>query len=86
MAGALGLGRLCKSALAATVAWWIAHDLLHAKSPAFAPFSAVLIMNVTVYQSRPCAATVAFGIAPSLHAFAGHGVRVATGVLALCWS
>ncbi|MEU7646870.1 FUSC family protein [Streptomyces huasconensis] len=42
---------ICKSALAATVAWWIAHDLLHAKSPAFAPFSAVLIMNVTVYQS-----------------------------------
>ncbi|WPO73142.1 FUSC family protein [Streptomyces sp. KN37] len=42
---------MCKSALAATVAWWIAHDLLHAKSPAFAPFSAVLIMNVTVYQS-----------------------------------
>ncbi|MBM7173790.1 hypothetical protein JQK87_36535 [Streptomyces sp. G44] len=42
---------ILKSALAATVAWWIAHDLLHAKSPAFAPFSAVLIMNVTVYQS-----------------------------------
>lgn len=40
-----------KRVLAATLAWWIAHDLLHAKSSAFAPFSAVLIMNVTIYKS-----------------------------------
>lgn len=40
-----------KSTLAATVAWVIAHHFLHAQSPAFAPFSAVLIMQVTVYQS-----------------------------------
>lgn len=40
-----------KSALAATLAWWIAYDLLKAASPAFAPFSAVLIMNATVYKS-----------------------------------
>jgi len=40
-----------KSTLAATLAWFTAADLLHAQSPAFAPFSAVLIMNVTVYQS-----------------------------------
>lgn len=40
-----------KSALAATLAWWTAQDLLHAASPAFAPFSAVLIMNATIYQS-----------------------------------
>ncbi|MFI0814241.1 aromatic acid exporter family protein [Streptomyces sp. NPDC021098] len=40
-----------KSTLAATLAWLVAQYLLHAQSPAFAPFSAVLIMNVTVYQS-----------------------------------
>ncbi|MFG2831022.1 aromatic acid exporter family protein [Streptomyces sp. NPDC048434] len=40
-----------KSTLAATVAWVISYHLLNAQSPAFAPFSAVLIMQVTVYQS-----------------------------------
>ncbi|MFD3511638.1 aromatic acid exporter family protein [Streptomyces sp. NPDC058657] len=40
-----------KSALAATLAWVIAHDLLGAQSPAFAPFSAVLLMQVTIYRS-----------------------------------
>ncbi|MFJ6698053.1 aromatic acid exporter family protein [Streptomyces sp. NPDC091272] len=42
---------IVKSALAATAAWWVAYDLIGATSPAFAPFSAVLIMNATVYQS-----------------------------------
>ncbi|MFF0738893.1 aromatic acid exporter family protein [Streptomyces sp. NPDC004111] len=42
---------LGKSTLAATLAWWVAHDLIGATSPAFAPFSAVLIMNATVYRS-----------------------------------
>ncbi|MFD3420082.1 FUSC family protein [Streptomyces decoyicus] len=40
-----------KSTLAATIAWVISHNLLNAQSPAFAPFSAVLIMQVTIYQS-----------------------------------
>lgn len=40
-----------KSALAATLAWVIASTFLDARSPAFAPFSAVLIMQVTVYRS-----------------------------------
>lgn len=40
-----------KSTLAAAVSWAIAHDVMAAQSPAFAPFSAVLIMQVTVYQS-----------------------------------
>ncbi|MFC9942942.1 FUSC family protein [Streptomyces pratensis] len=40
-----------KSALAASLAWLIAFDVLDARSPAFAPFSAVLIMQVTVYRS-----------------------------------
>ncbi|MEU0300814.1 aromatic acid exporter family protein [Streptomyces sp. NPDC006175] len=40
-----------KSALAATLAWVISYDVLDSHSPAFAPFSAVLIMQVTVYRS-----------------------------------
>ncbi|MET7937802.1 aromatic acid exporter family protein [Streptomyces sp. NPDC005322] len=65
-----------KSTLAATLAWFIANDLLQAQSPAFAPFSAVLIMHVTVYQS----------IAQSLRYVAavitGVGVQAALGFLA----
>ncbi|GAA3092190.1 aromatic acid exporter family protein [Streptomyces rectiviolaceus] len=40
-----------KSTLAATLAWVVSYYVLDASSPAFAPFSAVLIMQVTVYQS-----------------------------------
>ncbi|MFF4281420.1 FUSC family protein [Streptomyces kronopolitis] len=40
-----------KSTLAATLAWVLSYNVLNAQSPAFAPFSAVLIMQVTVYQS-----------------------------------
>lgn len=40
-----------KSALAATLAWGVGHDLMSAAAPAFAPFSAVLMIQVTVYQS-----------------------------------
>ncbi|MEU1802258.1 aromatic acid exporter family protein [Streptomyces sp. NPDC019937] len=65
-----------KSTLAAALAWFTAKDLLHAQSPAFAPFSAVLIMNVTVYQS----------IAQSLRYVAavvtGVAVQAALGFLA----
>ncbi|NLU72248.1 hypothetical protein HCC61_06050 [Streptomyces sp. HNM0575] len=61
------LALIGKSALAALVAWWIAHDLMGARSPAFAPFSAVLIMQVTVYrsllQSLRYVGAVALGVA-----------------------
>ncbi|MFG2540003.1 aromatic acid exporter family protein [Streptomyces sp. NPDC048511] len=40
-----------KSTLAATLAWLVSYVALDARSPAFAPFSAVLIMQVTVYRS-----------------------------------
>jgi len=40
-----------KSALAACVAWVISYEMLDAQSPAFAPFSAILMMQITVYQS-----------------------------------
>ncbi|THA76127.1 hypothetical protein E6R60_14270 [Streptomyces sp. A0642] len=42
---------IVKRTLAATLAWLVSFYLLDAPSPAFAPFSAVLIMQVTVYQS-----------------------------------
>ncbi|MBN6035571.1 aromatic acid exporter family protein [Amycolatopsis sp. 195334CR] len=45
------LALIGKSAFAAAVSWVVAYDLMQAQSPAFAPFSAVLIMQVTVYQS-----------------------------------
>ncbi|MGW7049238.1 FUSC family protein [Streptomyces avermitilis] len=45
------LALIGKSTLAAGISWVIAHDLMQATSPAFAPFSAVLIMQVTVYRS-----------------------------------
>lgn len=40
-----------KSALAATIAWYVADDVIGAEAPAFAPFSAVLVMQATVYRS-----------------------------------
>lgn len=40
-----------KSAVAATAAWAVATHLLHAQSPAFAPFAAVLIIQATVHES-----------------------------------
>ncbi|MEU6845351.1 aromatic acid exporter family protein [Streptomyces sp. NPDC046716] len=83
---------VAKSVLAATLAWWIAHDLLKATSPAFAPFSAVLTMNVTIsrslWQALRYAAAVTVGVAvqaavallagPDLFAF------VVVAVIALC--
>ncbi|MFC3520703.1 aromatic acid exporter family protein [Streptomonospora nanhaiensis] len=42
---------IAKSTLAATIAWTIAYYGMRAQAPAFAPFSAVLMMQVTVYQS-----------------------------------
>lgn len=40
-----------KSTLAAGLSWFVGHDVMQAQTPAFAPFSAVLIMQVTVYRS-----------------------------------
>ncbi|GGO50316.1 hypothetical protein GCM10012287_29750 [Streptomyces daqingensis] len=40
-----------KSALVATLSWYLADDVMQAQSPAFAPFSAVLIVQITAYQS-----------------------------------
>ncbi|WP_420036384.1 FUSC family protein [Streptomyces sp. cg28] len=77
-----------KCVLASTLSWWIAHAVLNATSPAFAPFSAVLTMNVTVSKSlwqtlRHIAAVIVgvgvqavigFTAGPDLFAFALVGV------------
>ncbi|MEV7200942.1 FUSC family protein [Streptomyces griseoluteus] len=81
-----------KSALAATLAWWIAHDLLNAASPAFAPFSAVLIMNATVYKSvwqalrYTAAVTVGVAVQAAIGFLAGPDLFafVLVAVIALC--
>ncbi|GAA0464949.1 FUSC family protein [Streptomyces olivaceiscleroticus] len=65
-----------KSTLAATVCWVISHYLLNAQSPAFAPFSAVLIMQVTVYQSVVQSLRYVGAVA------AGVAVQAALGFLA----
>lgn len=67
---------IAKSTLAATIAWVISYDLLHAQSPAFAPFSAVLIMQVTVYQSLTQALCYVGAVA------AGVALQAALGFLA----
>lgn len=40
-----------KSGLAAWLAWFVAYEVLAAEAAAFAPFSAVWMMQVTIYQS-----------------------------------
>ncbi|NSC20166.1 hypothetical protein FM076_02645 [Streptomyces albus subsp. chlorinus] len=67
---------IVKSALAATAAWFVSHDLMAARSPAFAPFSAVLIMQVTVYQSLVQALRYLVAVV------AGVAVQAALGFLA----
>ncbi|GAA2344776.1 hypothetical protein Scani_40820 [Streptomyces caniferus] len=64
-----------KSTLAATIAWVISSDLLNAQSPAFAPFSAVLIMQVTIYQSLVQSLRYVGAVA------AGVAVQIALGFL-----
>ncbi|SHJ44181.1 Aromatic acid exporter family member 1 [Nocardiopsis flavescens] len=40
-----------KAALAATLSWLVAHGLMGAATPAFAPFAALLMVEVTLYRS-----------------------------------
>ncbi|WP_246594034.1 FUSC family protein [Streptomyces auratus] len=64
-----------KSTLAATIAWLVSSHVLHAQSPAFAPFSAVLIMQVTVYRSLLDSSRYVAAVA------AGVAVQAASGFL-----
>ncbi|WP_367046234.1 hypothetical protein [Streptomyces sp. Je 1-332] len=65
-----------KSTLAATLAWIVSYYALDAQSPAFAPFSAVMIMYVTVYQSVTQSLRYVGAVA------AGVAVQAALGFLA----
>lgn len=42
---------IAKSTLAATLAWIVSYNVLTSPAPAFAPFSAMLMIQVTIYQS-----------------------------------
>ncbi|MFH8487786.1 aromatic acid exporter family protein [Streptomyces longisporoflavus] len=65
-----------KSTLAASLAWVVSFYVLDAQSPAFAPFSAVMIMYVTVYQSVAQSLRYVGAVA------AGVAVQAALGFLA----
>ncbi|PWI44463.1 hypothetical protein CK485_11845 [Streptomyces sp. ICBB 8177] len=71
-----------KSVVAAALAWFVAHDVLHARSPAFAPFSAVLIMNVTLYESLRQAALYVGAVAIGVLVQAGIGFVAGPRLLA----
>ncbi|MBY8883558.1 hypothetical protein K7472_01690 [Streptomyces sp. PTM05] len=71
-----------KSVVAAALAWFVAHDVLHARSPAFAPFSAVLIMNVTLYESLRQAALYVGAVAIGVAVQAGIGFVAGPRLLA----
>ena len=70
-----------KSTLAATIAWVISYYLLHAQSPAFAPFSAVLIMQVTVYQSLLQSSRYVGAVVAGVAVQAALGFLVGPGLL-----
>ncbi|GFE13346.1 hypothetical protein Sgleb_13930 [Streptomyces glebosus] len=70
-----------KSTLAATIAWFISHHLLNAQSPAFAPFSAVLIMQVTVYQSLLQSMRYVGAVGAGVAVQAGLGFLTGPGLL-----
>lgn len=64
---------IVKSTAAASASWFVAHDLMAATAPAFAPFSAVLIMQVTVYQSLVQALRHLAAVAAGVFVQAGLG-------------
>jgi hypothetical protein len=75
------LALIGKSTLAALLSWTISHDVIVAQSPAFAPFSAVLIMQVTVYQSVLQAARYTAAVCAGVAAQGLLGLMAGTGLL-----
>ncbi|MER7729179.1 FUSC family protein [Streptomyces sp. NPDC096323] len=72
---------IVKRTLAATLAWLVSYYLLDAPSPAFAPFSAVLIMQVTVYQSLLQALRYLIAVAVGVAMVAAIGFVVGSDLL-----
>ncbi|MGW7412324.1 FUSC family protein [Streptomyces sp. NPDC054863] len=71
-----------KSVLAAALAWVVAHDLMGARSPAFAPFSAVLVMQPTVYQSVVQSLRYAGAVVVGVAVQAALGLAAGPGLVA----
>ncbi|WP_369215778.1 FUSC family protein [Streptomyces flavofungini] len=71
-----------KSTLAATLAWLVSYYALHAPSPAFAPFSAVLMMQVTVYQSLLQSLRYVAAVAVGVLMVSGLGFLIGSDLLA----
>ncbi|RAJ62386.1 aromatic acid exporter family member 1 [Streptomyces sp. Amel2xB2] len=42
---------IVKCTLVASISWYLAYDVMRAQTPAFAPFSAVLMVQITAYRS-----------------------------------
>nr|WP_309032281.1 aromatic acid exporter family protein [Streptomyces alfalfae] len=70
-----------KSTLAATLAWFLSYDVLNTPSPAFAPFSAVLIMQVTVYRSLLQALRYLAAVTVGVSMVAGVGFMIGSDLL-----
>ncbi|OEU86938.1 hypothetical protein DB35_25470 [Streptomyces abyssalis] len=64
---------IAKCTLVASISWVIAHVVMRAQMPAFAPFSAVLIMQITAYKSvlQALRYVVAVTVGVSLQGFFG---------------
>ncbi|RNG30738.1 FUSC family protein [Streptomyces botrytidirepellens] len=79
--GPQALELIGKSTLAAAASWYVAHDLVAAQTPAFAPFSAVLIMQVTVYQSMLQALRYLAAVCAGVFVQAGLGIMAGPGLI-----
>lgn len=81
------LMQILKSVLAGTAAWWLSVNVLNSELPFLAPWTALLMVHATVYQSisRGAQTTVAsaIGIALSFTIGAWLGVNLWTFALAL---
>lgn len=71
-----------KCTLAATVAWFVAYDLMSTPAAAFAPFSAVLIMQVTVYPSLVQSLRYVGAVCAGVALQAAFGLAFGPGVVA----
>lgn len=69
-----------KSTLAAAIAWFVGNDVIGAQTSAFAPFSAVLIMQVNVYQSMVQALRYVGAVCVGVALQAGLGFLFGSGV------
>lgn len=77
--------QILKSVIAATVAWWIADDVLQSQVAVLAPWVALLTVYPTVYQSllRGAQTTVASWLGTAVSFIVGHYLGVSLWTFAL---